>query len=288
MFIFEMIKSLQTREEMKALIKYRLSSLDTKRVLEIGAGTKTSVFKNYVNKNTKVNASCELILDDNNYNIKNVFYGSVRFDDGKIYKYLIESVKENDNPYDAVYQVIKKYSPTPKSAEEASNKMELREITYTRLSGRRNKTLSIKLLHFMNGMACVENAAIVHNLFMFLGIESDYVICGETLSNPHSFNVIYPEGRDKYAVLYDASLSTGEHPIMFLLDEERKQKLFSNEEISVSKEDVSMAYKKLLGSDYEFTLFNDSYYIFKDTSPISMVEYNKSKNAKKLELKREL
>jgi len=285
MIIFEMIKNLITKEEMNALIKYRLSTLDTQKESEIGAGTNLTVFNNYVNKNTIVNASCELVLDEDTALIKDVFYGRVIFDDDRIYKYLIESVKQNDNPYDAVFQAAIKYSPRPESSEDASNKLEFRSITYTKLSGRINKTLSIKLFHFTNTMACTENAAIVHNMFLFLGIESDYVICGETLSNPHSFNVIYPEGRDKYAVVYDASVSTGEHPIMFLLDDERRQKLFLNEKISVSREDVSMAYKKLLGSDYEFKILNDSYSIFKDTSPIAMIEYAKSKVKKnRLEL----
>ena len=283
MIIFEMIKSLQTREEMNALIKYRLSTLDTKKASEIGAGTNITVFNNYVNKNTKVNASCELTLDGDTDIIKNVFYGKVVFDDDRIYKYLLEAVKQNDNPYDAVFQATTKYSPRPESVEDASNKLEFRSITYTKF-GRLNKTLSIKFFHFMNSMACTENAAIVHNMFLFLGIESDFIVCGETLSNPHSFNVIYPEGRDKYAVLYDVSVSTGGHPIMFLLDEERKQKLFLNTKISVSNEDVSMAYKKLLRSNYDLKLFNVSYYIFKDTSPNAMIEYNKSKNTKKLEL----
>lgn len=284
MIIFEIIKILNTRKEINDLIKYRLSTLDTKDALELGIGCSTPVFSNYINKNIKINATCTIVTEEDGS--EKVFYGSVKLDDDSIYKYLIKSVKQNDNPYDAVYQAILKYSPRQMTKELTAKRLESREIVYKKYSKKTGKTLSVKLFHFMKNMACLEDSALIHNMFMFLGIESDLVTCGETLSIPHSYNVIYPEGRDKYAVLFDADVSIiDEHPIMFLLDDERRQKLFSHEEISVSEDDVSKAYQKLLGSDYDFTLINNSYYIFKDAYPNTVLDYLDSKKAKKLELK---
>ena len=69
----------------------------------------------------------------------------------------------------------------------------------------KDKKLSIKTVAENDVAFCSEKSGMAHNMFKFLGIDSD-VVCGARGTKMHAYNFIYPNGyRNEPMVLYDPS-----------------------------------------------------------------------------------
>lgn len=116
------------------------------------------------------------------------------YDDLEPYFNLIKLIKQN-NCCDithlllliqvAIYEYF-----NPNSIESEKDKIIARYTTY--LSSK-DKSLSIKIIR-KNGIAvCSEKSGLAHNMFKFLGIDSEFV-CGALNDGYHAYNFIYPNG----------------------------------------------------------------------------------------------
>lgn len=260
MNLFNEIKQLKPEEE-KKFIKKRLSELDTKETMEVGAETSTSIYSDFFTKRIKVNVGTVGNINYDTLEITNVKYNSVKYDDDNMYRFLINQIKINDNPYDAVYLAIRSYL-YPNGFKK--NQLKKRSLVYRYLSSPFNKPVSIGIVHRLNTAACCEIAGAAQNMFRFLNIESDCVLSGGTNGRPHSFNVIYPKGRNEFAVLFDASVDSELHPTMYWLDERKKRELFLNRTIIVTDRDLTKFYKKMLNLQPLIESYKDEYCILKD------------------------
>lgn len=278
MEIFEIIKKLSSKKEIDDFVKLRLNMINNSEIKEIGIETDTNCYKKLLNEKIKVNTTCNIYTEDNV--ITDCIIGSVVFDDNNIYKYLIKAIKKSDNVYEAVYKATKKYvsnSFIPNSIIEKT-----RNDFYARFSGCNNKPLSIKLLRNVKLSMCTEMAGIAHNMFRFLGIESDMITPGICIPNIHSYNIIYPEGRDKYAILCDIQSSGGSLPKMIYLDDNKRNDLFLNKLIIVGTEDIIKAYKVLINANIKSYGSDSKYVIPKDAYIKTLMEYKYPEKAKEL------
>ena len=291
---FDTVKDFIAPSEAKEFIEKRLKELTDSEKKEIGLATNTSVYENFISPNIKVNVESKLSLSisPTRGEISTKSIGSVRFDDPNMYWDLVNAVRMARDPYEAVYKAIKDYFVSKRVDKKPDKKLKKRELIFKRFSYNDNIPVSIKKISKAKLARASEKAVAVHNMFKFLGIESDCVINGYAVVNgkggPHSFNVIYPEGRDKYAIIYDTSNEcNADYPVMYYLNEEKKQGLFENKEVSLNSDNVTAAFFTTLNyKAYFLEPGTDTYMIFKDGAPETIIAYEHPAIAKKLNLVR--
>ena len=274
MEILDIMKNLQTDEEIEKFITYRLSMLENDEHKTIGINTDTSVYTKLLNENIKINLIGRIIIINNRVNASK--FGSLMFDDNNIYKYLIKASKKYDNVYEAVYNAIKAYGTSKLSNSK------IRDLIYRCFSSTTDKALSIKVLHYIKQTFCTERSGIAHNMFKFLGIESDYVVIGLYNNHFHSFNIVYPEGREKDSLLYDATCTLGNLPKMYCLEETAKNDLLSNKSVTLTNYNTMETIKKMTNQEIYLEDDNTKYTIFKDGQLKTLVDYVYPERAKKL------
>jgi hypothetical protein len=282
MSYFYQIKRFKTEEEKTNFINQRLSELKNDELVELGYNTDITVYDKFLNEKSKLIA----IIDfDHKKNTASI--GSFNIDDDSIYNYLIDSIQEAKNPYDAVFYAIHNYFKTDTKSSRVGKK---RERIYRHLSMPKDKSISIKLISKKKVALCSEMAAVAHNMFRFLNIDSDFVMSGAVDNHLHTYDVIYPEGRRRYAVLYDPTMQLLQwnHPVMFKLDETKRRELFTNKNVAVTNRDAIKAYNSLLKlTIVQSEDFKINYAIFKDTYKETLIKYSEESSTKKLVLKRE-
>lgn len=279
MEIFDIIKNLETDEEIENFINHRLSMIENDEHKTIGINTDTSVYRKLLTENIIINLAGH--VDIKNWRVKYKKQGSLIIDDNNIYKYLIKASKEYNNIYEAVYRAVKEYG-----ASKFTNDT-IRDLLYYCFSGPFNRPLSIKVLHYLKQTLCTERAGIAHNMFKFLGIESDYAMCRckipcEPPTNAfHTFNIIYPEGRDKYAIIFDSSFSLKILPSLYYLDNDKKEEFLSNQNVLLTTNDIVETIKKLLNRNIETEHPDVEYLLLKDGHIKTLIESAWPEDAKK-------
>ena len=144
-----------------------------------------------------------------------------------------------------------------------------RYLTYASHKG---KKLSIKTISNNSVAFYSEKAGMAHNMFKFLGIDSE-VVCGARGSEMHAYNFIYPNGYgNEPMVLYDPS-----HFVNFIKDNNKLSfgfyKAFSKQDyealkngtpIQIDLSKTEETYRKLYGfngllDDYSFEYETPTY-----------------------------
>lgn len=254
-------------EEIDSFIEERLREICNSEEKVIGFGTNITCYDGFLDDKVTANVSCEFLLVDN---LIETYMSSIKFDDKEMYRYLIKEIKENEGIYLPVKKAVRKYLDLDSITRSYGNYMKTRSMIYHQYSSSMNKPLSIRQFHENKCAMCVEVAGVTQNMLRFLGIESDYVLIGEKDNDFHAFNIVYPNGRDKRAILYDFSTNYSE-PLVCILDDEQKELLLSNKKIIITKEQVYSTY----GKDIKMRQDEVEYYMFKDGNPRRIVEYKK-------------
>lgn len=118
------------------------------------------------------------------------------YDDLEPYFNLIKLIKQN-NCHDITHLLLlinitiyEYFNPN-----SIKSKKDLIIARYTTYLSNKDKSLSIKIIK-KNGIAvCSEISGLAHNMFKFLGIDSEFV-CGSLNDEYHAYNFIYPNGYD--------------------------------------------------------------------------------------------
>lgn len=262
-----LIKNLKD-EEIDSFIEKRVSVLSNSKEKEIGFGTDITCYDGFLDDKVKANVSCEFLLV-NGY--IETYMSSIKFDDNEMYKYLIKEMRENDGVYLPVKKAVRKYLDLDSLTRRSGQYRVTRSMVYHQYSSTMNKPLSIRQFHDNKCAMCVEVAGVTQNMLKFLGIESDYVIIGEKDNDFHAFNIVYPNGRDNRAVLYDFSTNYGGHPFVCVLSDDKKELLLSNKKITITSEEVDDTF----GMDIKWKEEETEYYIYKNGNPKTIVEHKK-------------
>ena len=252
------IFELQSDDEIIKFVDERLSELETNSQEKIVGQNYTDSFQDYISQKTHYKAAEK--FDDSEC-------PDLVYDDKTPYINLIKEIKKSTwynelTLVSTIFFTIHNYLP--------SNNIGLcRYLTYASHKG---KKLSIKTIS-ANGVAfCSEKAGMAHNMFKFLGIDSE-VVCGARDSEMHAYNFIYPNGYgNEPMVLYDPS-----HFVNFIKDNNklsfgfykafRKQDyeaLKNGTPIQIDLSKTEETYRKLYGfngllDDYSFEYERPTY-----------------------------
>lgn len=134
-----------------------------------------------------------------------------------------------------------------------------------------NKRVSIRKIKEEKCACCSEIAGLTHNLFKFLGIDSEMVF-GYRNTTRHAFNIIYPKGYgNEPMILYDSTFfvifkkSNEKEKLGYfkVLSKEKYRKLIEETTFKIDLKTTEEYYRKLfrLGDEYVFLGEEASYHI---------------------------
>lgn len=270
MNMINLIKNVK-EEDIDSFIDSRLSEISNKEEKEIGYNTDITCYDGFLDEKVRTNVTCEFLMVNG---LIETYTGSVIFDDKEMFKYLVNELKDNDSICEAVIKSVNKYlSLDTRYSKYIGIKQyqSMRSQIYHSYSSSMNKPLSIKLFHENKAALCAEVAGVTQNMFKFLGIESDYVVLGEENDDFHAFNIVYPNGRDNKAILYDLSYRSNGYPLICVLDDKKKEDILSNKKITITREEIHETYHR----DVKWKQSKVSYYIYDNGFPITIVEHKK-------------
>ncbi len=262
--IQETIYGLKTDEEIVEFVKNRLQELEENSVEVFAGQNYTDTFKEYISSKIHYKAGVRIGNDE---------CPDLVFDDITPYVELIKKIKQ-DNWYSeltlfsTIFYVIYAYLP--------SDDLLGRAFTYVANKGKR---ISIKTIKENECAFCSEKAGLAHNMFKFLGIDSE-LACGYRNSEAHAFNLIYPHGYgNEPMVIYDPSFFVdfikGSQKFSLgyfkALKKEDYEKLMQGSPIKAELAKTEKQYRRV----YNF----DESYEFKGDEPIYLIGLSK-KNTK--------
>jgi hypothetical protein len=254
-YFFEIIK-LQDNE-IDNYINKRLSELKNKEKRVIGFNSDTSVYNGFFDNKIRINMVFTVQEKEKNIILR---FSGLTVNDKNIYRTLIEEIRSSSNPFCAIINAVDKYLllKDKRRDENMEEYGRIRNDIIYRFSEGTNRTVPIQVFNMVPLAKCGEIAAVAHNMFKFLGLDADYVMEVRPNGN-HAYNIFYPFGREKYAIIYDGMRLSTNHPLLFYIDKERKQKLFSGESIEVDEKDMNTAVKIILGAKLISNRFNYRY-----------------------------
>lgn len=255
------IKKLKVNEIDK-FIDDRISSFKNEEI-EIGLGTDITSYDGFLGDKTRVNVTCEMMPEED---YVDVTYGSIIFDDKDMFKCLIHEIKNNDDVFESVFKALDKYLFLGSKIRKYNNYPKTRAMIYHQYSASVNKPLSIKLFNKNKTAVCPEVAGVAQNMFKFLGMDSDYIIVGESRDSFHAFNIVYPWGRENEALIFDSSRVVNYRPCICALNSNQKENLLANNKIIITKDQIASTYMSLfskkidwINEDFGFSIYKDGY-----------------------------
>lgn len=264
------IFELQSDEEIINFINERLNELETNSVEKTVGQNYTDSFQDYISQKTHYKAA-EKFGDSE--------CPDLVYDDITPYINLIKEIKKGSwynemTLFTTIFFTVHNYLPSDDIIGLD------RFLTY---SSHKGKKLSIKTISENGTAFCSEKSGMAHNMFKFLGIDSE-VVCGARESEMHAYNFIYPNGYgNEPMVLFDPS-----HFVNFRKNDNKLSfgfyKAFSKEDYELLKSgnptqiDLTKTeenYRELYG--YNGSL-ND--YTFDNEAPIYIYGLENAKNYK--------
>lgn len=185
------IFELQTEEDIINFVKERLNELEESSVEETVGQNYTDSFQGYISQKTHYKAAEK--IDD--FECPDLVY-----DDITPYVNLVKELKTGTwynelTLLTTIFFLVCNYLPSE----------DIGIGRYMAYASHKGKRLSIKTVRENCIAFCSEKSGMAHNLFKFLGIDSE-VICGARETEMHSYNFIYPNGYgNEPMVLYDPS-----------------------------------------------------------------------------------
>lgn len=263
------IFELTTDEEIISFINERLNELETMSEEKIVGQNYTDSFQDYISQKTHYKSAEK--FDD-------AECPDLVYDDITPYINLIKEIKKGSwynelTLFNTIFWTVHQYLPSEDIGLG-------RYMTYASHKG---KKLSIKTIS-ENGVAfCSEKSGMAHNMFKFLGIDSE-VVCGARGTEMHAYNFVYPNGYgNEPIVLYDPS-----HFVNFIKNDNKLSlgfyKAFSKQDyetlkagtpIQINLSKTEETYRKLYG--YNGSLDE---YDFEQETPVYIYGLENAKNYK--------
>lgn len=267
------IFELKSDEEIINFVEYRLNELETSSVEKTVGQNYTDSFQDYISQKTHYKAAEK--FDDSEC-------PDLVYDDITPYINLIKEIKRGNwynelTLFTTIFFTVYKYLPS----EDVGLG---RYMTYASHKG---KQLSIKSVRDNECAFCSEKAGMAHNLFKFLGIDSE-VVCGARGTEMHAYNFIYPNGYEKEPmVLFDpsyfVSFINGNNKLSFgfyaVFRRQDYEALKNGTPTQIDLTETEETYRKLYG--YNGSLDD---YDFEYETPIYIFGLENAKNYKKSNL----
>ncbi len=249
------IINLKSDEEIQSFVKDRIAELENNSVeVTVGQGY-TDSFSEYISD--KVHYKPAAKIDEKEC-------PDLVYDDLTPYYDLVKELKDGNYSvltlFTTIFSLVRDYLPFDDIGLG-------RAMTYFNSEGNR---VSIKSVRDNECAFCSEKAGMAHNLFKFLGVDSE-VICGARDKELHAYNMIYPNGYgNEPMILYDPS-----DFVSFIKDDKKISfgyfKAFKKEDYESFKQgiptelDLSKTeknYRRLYGSALDGYEFKDERHIY--------------------------
>lgn len=267
------IFELKSDEEIINFVEYRLNELETSSVEKTVGQNYTDSFQDYISQKTHYKAAEK--FDDSEC-------PDLVYDDITPYINLIKEIKKGNwynelTLFTTIFFTVYKYLPS----EDVGLG---RYMTYASHKG---KQLSIKSVRDNECAFCSEKAGMAHNLFKFLGIDSE-VVCGARGTEMHAYNFIYPNGYEKEPMIlfdpsYFVSFINGNNKLSFgfyaVFRRQDYEALKNGTPTQIDLTETEETYRKLYG--YNGSLDD---YDFEYETPIYIFGLENAKNYKKSNL----
>lgn len=245
------IYELKTDEEISVFVEERINYLENQSVERTVGQNYTDSFQDYISAKMHFKPVEKIKGED---------CTDLVYDDLQPYINLIKTIKNSKNNYSEltafsdIFFTVHDYLP--------SNNFDLgRFFLYVQSKGKR---LSIKTVAQDGSALCSERAGLAHNLFKFLGMDSEW-ISGLRDKYFHAYNMIYPNGYGtEPMVLYDPSFHINfekeERKFSFgffkAFKKEEYLRFISGEPIVIDLSSTERKYRSMYGdflNDYLFT-----------------------------------
>lgn len=261
------IFALQTEEEIIEFVNERLNELEASSEEKTVGQNYTDSFQDYISKKVHYKATEKFENQDS---------PDLVYDDITPYINLIKEIRKNSwyselTLFTTIFYTIYDYLPNKDFGFD-------RYFVYESHLG---KQLSIKTVSEEKVGMCSEKAGMAHNMFKFLGIDSE-LICGARESEVHAYNFIYPNGYgNEPMILYDPS-----YFVSFIKENDKKSygfyKALRKEDYETLKRGIPMQldltkteekYRKLYG-------FNGALddYTFENNPPVYVYGLDNTRN----------
>ena len=235
------IYELQNDDEIIGFVKSRIAELERDSVESTVGQGYTDLFQEYISEKTHYKAGASF---------RDTECPDLVYDDITPYVSLIKEIRKGTwynelSLFTTIFFVVFNYLPNDDVGFG-------RAMTYI---AHKNKRISIKTIRENCCAFCSEKSGLAHNMFKFLGIDSE-VACGYRNSDAHAFNMVYPNGYgNEPMVIYDPSffvdfvkegekISFGYFKALGRVDYE---KLINGTPIKVDLTKTEMNYRKLYG-----------------------------------------
>ena len=246
--VHKAIDMLQNDEEIESFVKSRIQELEDNSVETTVGQNYTTTFREYISQKTHYKPGERL---------KDAECPDLVYDDLTPYIDLVSAIKRNGG-YDSfslftsIFFDVYNYLPSEDNGTE-------RAFTYL---SNKDKRVSIKQISEEACAFCSEKAGMAHNLFKFMGIDSE-VVCGYRDSKIHAYNILYPRGYDNEPiVLYDPSFFVSfnnenvkqSYAYYQILKKDDYEKLLAGEPIKIDLTETESQYRTYynLGSEFSF------------------------------------
>lgn len=200
--IKQKILELKTDEEIESFISLRIAELESIAQEKIVGQDHTITFNDYISSKVKFKPVASL---------KNKECPNLIYDDTLPYFELIKELATNQSYLNELYLFtplmfeIFNYMSSKENKDNIEDALIERQLLYFNAMNTGKENISIKEFHKNKYAFCSENTGLAHNIFKFLGIDSQFVI-GKRNNENHAFNIIFPNGYgNSPAVLFDAS-----------------------------------------------------------------------------------
>ena len=242
------IYELKNEEEIVEFVIERIKELEDKSVETTVGQNYTTSFREYISEKTHYKPAANIGEDE---------CPDLVYDDITPYVNLVKEIRKNawyDEQvlFSAIFYTIRDYLPNDDAGFG-------RALTYF---SHASKRISIKTIRDNVCAFCSENAGLAHNMFKFLGVDSEVVV-GYRDSELHAYNMVYPYGYDNEPmVIYDPSFSVSFEKDGIVsslgyfkaLRREEYEKMMVGLPIKVDLTRTEKNYRKLyrLGEEYKF------------------------------------
>ena len=246
--IHNAIDRIQSNEGIESFVKTRIQELEDNSIETTVGQNYTTIFREYISEKTHYKPGERL---------KDAECPDLVYDDLTPYVDLVKTIKKSGG-YDSfalftlIFFNVYNYLPS----EEADM-----ERAFTYLSNK-DKRVSIKQISEESCASCSEKAGMAHNLFKFMGIDSE-VVCGYRDSKKNAYNIIYPRGYDNEPIVfYDPSFfvsfnnenSKQSFAYYQILQKDDYEKLLAGEPIKIDLTETESQYRAYynLGGEFSF------------------------------------
>lgn len=270
-------------EEIDGFINERLLELKNDEEKIVSFNSANYIYDGFFDEKVRINTMSSIADKKRKVTLK---FAGFKIDDNNLYKVLIDNCRKINNPYLAVTFAVDEYlglRDESRSNDDSLAKLSTkRSLLYKALLGKEH-AVSIDFISNNKLAFCSEISAVAQNMFKFLNIESDYVT-GLKNKQDHSYNIIYPWGREKEAIIFDACRIGKSDTHLYLVNNEKKTKLFSGETVEFLNEDIEDAIYKLFDSTVKITKFDGAKYSINNVAYFENDKYNSLTNTNKYKL----